>query len=486
MLFAARVLAILMVAMMMPPPAHADDASALLERMRARIGPAWRAHLISTSLVTLNGDTVDMHTETENVRFASYECTENLCDGTYFDGERTYDININGTALPQLEASDQYLRGERTIASFAFLDPAFADDGGRVSDDGWVTVSGERYRSLVVANGDATPMQVFVDPAKAEVRYFRDVNGDSSFELQDYRPVDGGYVLPYLVLRNGKALERFRTRGSTSDTFTPPHGLRPAFHGPVKPIVTDPNHAAPIFACTLGGIATTCLLDSGNSGLAMSRELANQLSAATVGSFQIRGLGNYATDVVRGGSLDVGNATFPPANYVVLNDIHGLGYDVVLGADVFAATTVALDPVSHTIAFGAPLPGSATSVHIAFQDFLPVIPVQLGTVGTQLALDTGDESNINLAYDFYQEHHDLFSVTEQHNVNGVGGTSVEVMGTIPTVRIGDLSVLQQRIGATQTLRSTAFGHLGAGFLAHFNVVVDYASESVYLTPAPSE
>jgi len=196
----------------------------------------------------------------------------------------------------------------------------------------------------------------------------------------------------------------------------------------------------------------------------------------------VAGLGNYSASVVRAGDLHVGSAAFPAANYVVLPDIHGFGYDVVLGADVLASTRVELDPVAHTISFDAQPASGGTSVHIVFENFVPVVLVQLGKLGAQLALDTGDESNINLSYEFYKEHPDLFSATEQNSVAGVGGTSVELIGTIPQVRIGDLSIAQQRIGTTTTLRSTAFGHLGAAFLAHFNVVIDYAAGVVQFVP----
>jgi hypothetical protein len=480
--FAARLALLLTFIATATAATRADDLSTLLDRMRARSGPVWKAHLISTSRVSLDGQEAELHSESHDVRFATYQCVENLCSGTYFDGERTFDIDINGTTLPESDATDNYIRGERTIASLAFLNPDFSSNGGHVTDDGLVTISGARYHALLVSNGDATPMQVFVDPRNSLVRYFRDINDDSSFEYRDYRAVSGGYYLPFVVLRNGTVLERYHSRGATSDTFTAPHGPLPVFHGPPAPVPTNPDHAVPMFHCTLGGLAATCLLDSGNSGLAMSRELADALHAPKVGSFQVGGLGNYTTDVVRGGELDVGNAAFPAANYVVLNDIRHFGYDVVLGADVFASTTVLLDPVSHTLSFGAPAPADATSVHIVFQNFLPVVMVHLGAVGTQLAIDTGDESNINLAYDFYTEHHTLFNVTGQNNVLGIGGTSVELIGTIPTVRIGDISLDQQRIGTTQTLHSTAFGHLGASFLAQFNVLIDYANGTAYFSP----
>ncbi|HVA28713.1 MAG TPA: retropepsin-like aspartic protease [Candidatus Baltobacteraceae bacterium] len=483
--FATRLGLFFALAVFATATARAEDLNALLARMRSYSGPVWQAHLTSTSFVSLANDDAEMHSESQNVRFATYECTENLCAGTYFDGERLFDININGTTLPESDGSDPYLRGERTVASLAFLDPAFTDNGGQIVDDGFAAISGVRYRSLLVSSGDATPMQVFVDPQTGKVRYLRDVNGDATFEYLDYRRVAGSYTLPFLVMRNGAVLERYHTRGSTREDFVAPHGPRPTFVGAAVAVPTDPTRTIPVFACSIGGIHTTCLLDSGNSGLSISRELATTLHAQAIGSFQVRGLGNYSTDVVRVGALRVGNATWGPSNYVVLNDIHRFGYDVVLGADVLASTTISLDPIAHTIAFGAPAPPGGTGVHIVFANFVPVVIVQLGRLGAQLALDTGDESNINLAYDFYQEHRGLFDATEQRNVAGVGGTSVELIGTIPQVRIGNLSIDKQRIGATQSLRGTAYGHLGAAFLANFDVVIDYASGLVYFAPVPT-
>ena len=57
-----------------------------------------------------------------------------------------------------------------------------------------------------------------------------------------------------------------------------------------------------------------------------------------LGTYHVRGLGDYSTQVVRAGPLQVGNATFPDAYYVVLNDVSRYGYDVVLGADFVASS----------------------------------------------------------------------------------------------------------------------------------------------------
>jgi hypothetical protein len=484
MLFAARLLLLFAVALATVGAARGDDLAQFMDRMRAHSGPVWRTHLTSSSRITLGRDTTAVHSESLGLRFSTYQCATNLCAGSYFDGERIYSININGTRLPESDTNDPFMRGERTIASLSFLAPDFADNGGRVSDSGYQTIDDVRYRVIVVSNGDATPMRVFVDTKTALIRYIQDVNGDSTLEYRDYRQVASNLYMPFLVLRNGDVLERYEARGVTSDEFAAPHGPVASLRGKPVAVESDPDRSIPIFKCTVGGISTTCLLDSGNSGLAMSAELAQQLHAPTVGSFVVRGLGNYTTDVVRAAGLQVGSAAYGPANYVVLHDIHSFGYDVVLGADVLASTTIALDPTHHTITFGAPVPEGGTSVRLFFQNFVPVLMVQLGKLGTQLALDTGDESNINLAYDFYQEHRELFSATEQRPVEGVGGSSVELIGTIPEVRVGDLSMTEQRIGATPMLHGTAFGHLGAGFLEHFNVVIDYAAGQVHLFPTP--
>src|SRR5581483_2991538 len=138
-------------------------------------------------------------------------------------------------------------------------------------------------------------------------------------------------------------------------------------------VALDPESATPGAMCTLGGVTVHCLFDTGNSGVAMSLELAEQLNLNPVGVFNVRGLGSYATEVVRAGPLQIGNAHFGDAEYVVLSDIHRYGYDLVLGADVFAAAPLTVDYDRHILAFGADVPASATTIALAFDNFVPVV-----------------------------------------------------------------------------------------------------------------
>ena len=480
----ARQLAVLFalaLATLAAAPSH-ESLAQVLARMRERSGPVWSAHLSSTSQLTDNGETVDLRSESQGLRFATYRCNSGICEGTYFDGERLFSININGTTLPDANGADPLLRAERTVASFSFLDPEFAAHGGRIIDDGPTLISGIAYRTLLVTSGDAVPMLVYVDPKSAAVTYMRDVNGDMTLEYRDYVPVGGRYTLPLEVYRNGALFERYEQRDALGTAFETPHGPLPVFASSPAVVATDPDQTTPIFTCSLGGIVTKCLLDSGNSGLSVSSTLAQELKAPTIGSFQVKGLGDYATQVVHAGELRAGAMTLPAANYVVLHDIDRFGYQVVLGADVFAATTVELDNAGHRVVFGAAAPQDGFTVPLAFDNFVPVVDVHLGTLPASLALDTGDESSINLAYDFYQAHPNLFPATGERTVGGVGGSSVELLGTIPQVQIGGYSIGSSTIGATQHLQGTALGHLGAGLLAHFNVTIDYAAGELHFVP----
>jgi len=214
----------------------------------------------------------------------------------------------------------------------------------------------------------------------------------------------------------------------------------------------------------------------------MSSEIASRLGAPVVGNYRVRGLGAYTTQVVRAGPLRVGGAAFPEAYYVVLDDLRRYGYDVVLGADVFGASGVVIDLDAHVVRFGAQLDDRAISVPLSFEHFVPVARVELAGLQTDLAVDTGDESNVNLAYDYYEKHPGLFTVTTRRLVGGIGGSSVEMIGEIDSVTIGGYRTLPQRIGTTQNLQGTASGHLGAAFLTQFVAGFDYARGELRLLP----
>lgn len=457
----------------------------LLNRMRAVNGGLWNAHMSSESPHIVDGATTIMDTEAQGLRYVLSQCSGRVCLGTYFDGERVYSVNINDTALPRSPAPETYLRALRILGTLDFLSPSFTATGGRIDDGGWVTFDGKRCRRIYVSETKAVPMIVFVDPESGLVAGARDVNGDAVYEMRDYRRV-GAFMLPYDIERNGAPLERYITRKIVPQPLQIPHGLVPIIDSLPAGMALDPQSTTPLGTCTIEGVSARCLLDSGNSALSMSLELAEQLQLEPIGMMHIAGLGDYATEVVRAGPLQIGNVHFTDANYVVLSDIHRYGYDLVLGADVLASMPITIDYTRHALYFGASTvaDATATTVPLQFQNFVPVVNVRLDDTPASLAVDTGDQSNINLAYGYYQQHNTLFTATRSENVAGVGGLSQELIGQIPKVSIGTLTAENQQIGTTRILKGTANGHLGAAFLSKYRVTLDYAHELLRLLPKP--
>ncbi len=453
----------------------------LLEQMRATSGPVWQAHIVSVARLNFNGEAAVVSTESEGLRVSVRHCIGEVCDGTYFDGQRIYSFNMNGTMVSASQELEPFLRSLRIVASLDFLTPSFIARGGRIGAAATAIVAGKSYRTIVVADSSSIALRLFVDPQSGLVRFARSLDGRDTFEYRAYRRV-GAFVLAYEVLHNGRVFERYDNRAAVSSAFQPPRGMVPSFSGVPDAIPTDPRAVTPIVDCSIGGIAVRCLVDTGNSGLSMSSELASRLGAPVVGTYQVRGLGGYSTQVVRAGPLRIGNAAYPEAYYVVLSDLRRYGYDAVLGADLFGASGIEIDSAAHVVRLQSSPLQNAITVPLTFEHFVPIVTVGLGEIQAQLAVDTGDESNVNLAYNFYAKHSGLFSVTQRRSVGGIGGSSVEMIGEIPEVRIGDYRTGPQRIGTTQTLQGTAFGHLGAAFLNQFVVQLDYGAGQMRLVP----
>ncbi len=454
----------------------------VLSHMRQINGDVYATHVASTAAVTVDGQAATQQTDTQGLRFLLRQCSGAVCPGTYFDGQRLYGVTINNTALPRSDPSDAYMRALRIVGTLDFLAPEFARQGGRILDGGTVALANCTCRRLFVSDPEAAPMEVYVDPRTWLVSGARAVGGSALYAMRDYRRV-GAYMLPFRIERNGVAIEQYTTRNVVATPLQPPQGLIAQFASKPSTVALDPASTTPDATCSLGGISVRCLFDTGNSGLAMSLELAERLNLNPVGVFNVRGLGSYATEVVRAGPLQIGGVRFGDAEYVVLSDIHRYGYDLVLGADVFAASPMTIDYARRTIAFGVgEEPNPVQTIKLTFDNFVPVVNVSLAGEPARLAVDTGDQSTVNLADDFYSRHSTLFKPTHVQNVGGIGGDSVELMGTIPSIQIGPVTTGPQAIGTTKTLKGTADGHLGAGFLSNFAVLLDYSRERMELLP----
>jgi hypothetical protein len=450
-----------------------------LERVLAKVREASGSPYAFHLRVTAGDGDAAQAVDLEGARSFAQRCDGIACRGIFFDGERTFATNFNGTALPA-DGPPFFDPSLQAVVLGAFASPDFQAAGGAVSLRDPVERDGVPFLRLRIRAPHGSPLDVSLDPQSFLVVRAGDDVRDVSFMY----PAERGAGLPALpsVLSWGGPhahAEPLRGWAIVPGTLERPAGLVPQFGAPaavLKMLATSSGGMTPVVTCTIGGHSVNCLLDTGNSSLAMSLELAEQLDIEASSVMEVRGVGQYATGIAQGPEFSVGPVAFPAAKFALLHDIHRYGYDLVLGADVFARARVTLDYAKREVRFApsdAPDEAPSHSAALQFEDLVPVAQVRLGDTPAALLLDSGDESTVNLSDAFYAANPALFATTGSTGVAGVGGSSRQLTGTIASVRIAGFELDKQRIGATQGLHATADGHLGSGFLAHFAVTFDY-------------
>ncbi len=467
---------------LVPAPTTADEASlqALLDRARTAAGAPYRYHIVSLSRETAGGRSYDVTTETEGLKYRARNCYKTTCTGFFFDGERSYDANFNGTALPLSTQVDALQLTLRAVASYAFTAPDFRQNGGTLVERDPVLRGGHHYLRVSVAPRLGALLDAVIDPATGLVAGVISDERGLAFEFSDQRRVGDRVTLPFTVSLNGSVIQRFDRRSIVDEPLTAPAGLTPQFAG--GPATVALGHAggglAPVIACSVGGTPAACLLDSGNSGLAMSAELASQLGLATESLGPEFGASRQVGGLVKAPALRIGGATYPAAQYVVLRDAHKNGYDVVLGADVFAHARVTVDYGKHEVTFAsAPAAAAPGGLALTFDNYVPVASVRAAGQTLALGIDTGSDAAIEIGYDLFAQHKADFKP---------GGIGAGPDNGFANVRLGPYELAGQFVGSSRAPEPVAQGRLGNALLDHFAVTFDYANGRLGLAPRPGD
>jgi hypothetical protein len=460
----------------------------LLASVRLAGGGPYLYHVRATLSDIEDGKLQQRVLELEGPRRFLQHCEGLACYGLFTDGQRSFETDSNGTAVPSGAPPAPFDTSLQAVLLEEFADPGFRAQGGSVAPLAPFERGGTSYPRVRVSAKFGSPVDVTLDPHTYLVLGAEDPHHRVTFAY----PSDPGVLpaLPNQIVWAGRTpwTQHFSAWTIVDGPLVLPTGLAPVFQGRdaiAKMVPTGREMVMPAVACTIGGRTVTALLDTGDSNIAMSLELAEELGVEpSGGALAIHGIGQYATGLAAGPGFAIGAVAFPAAKFALLHDIHRYGYDLVLGADVFAHVRVTLDYAKQEIRFAPPgdqlAPQDALQIH--FENFIPVAQAWLGATPAALALDTGDDASVNLAGDFYARNPTLFAPTSSLVVTGVGGSSTQVIGTIPSVTLARFEVRQQKIGATKGLNATGDGHLGSGFLAHFTTTFDYAHASVELVP----
>jgi hypothetical protein len=429
--------------------AAGESLDALLARARLASGSPYRYHVVSRSSEDDGGRTFEVITETEGVKYLAKRCLAGLCTGFYFDGERSFDSNFNDTALPLSARVDGLQATLRAIASYAFTAPDFRRSGGTLSEDDPVERNGKMYRRISVGVPLGAVLDAIVDPQTALVAGVISDERKLAFEFRDQRKVSNAVTLPFTIVLNGSPLEHFNARTIERGALAAPSGLVPQIERGTTTVAFARGAALPIVPCSIGGQNVACLLDTGNSGLAISAQLAARLGLVA------------QAGLVKAPVLAVGAARYPPAYYVLSNQLHD-SYDVVLGADAFAHARISLDYARQNATIANAQTPPAGALGLGFQNYVPAVPVRIGNRGElQLAVDTGDPGTIGLAA-------------------GAGGASPG--GRAPLVHLGPFDVSGVQVESAALDAAAGDGRIGSGLLGRFNVTFDYAQSAMTLVP----
>ena len=452
--------------------APSSTGSALLARAASASGEPWRYHIQSVVLENDAGHLVQTHIDEQGSRVLTRRCMGIVCGGSIVDAatRRRAFFSYNETPIAQTEPLDARAVTLRAIVSYEFTSPQFA--GTVIPKE--PTHAGDRnvVPFAVTAPGGST-LDALLDPQSAllvGVAEDRRV-----LYLYDDEKRFGPLMLPMRIRLPDQTDERFEERAVAGEPLAIPAGPPATFIADV-PATRMEGGDIPRFPCRVENVPLSCVLDTGAAGLAMSLGTADRLHKDPIGQIALEGTGRILSGVVRADSLDLGSLRLGPALYAILPDTGAFKADVVVGADVVGKAVVRVDATRRTIRFDPP--GSAPDgavVPLRFDGFMPSIPIVLESTPTELAVDTGDASSIDLSATFVSEHPGVFVARrqERRGVAGVGGLGFQTPGTIPHVRFAGLSLRDVYAGSTDIPGSRAPSRVGAAFFSRFALSLDY-------------
>ncbi len=395
-------------------------------------------------------------------------CTGDICAGSWFDGTRAYELDANDVPVPETPQGTAYLRTLDAIETHAFALPAFRAAGGVVAD---VTPADAPLteRRLAVRAPRGTPLIAVLDANANLVAAVGRADGTEHLDLEEYA-------------REGSAVVAAVRAGSVRSTYAAvepvplaaPTGVPIAPNG-LAPAPFARNDPRPYFACTAGGIAARCLLDTGAGGLDVSLAFAERLGLEPRGTITLAGVGSYLTGFVRIPALELPGVRVGSALYAVAHDLDVQNCDIVVGSDVLAETGARIDFAKRTIAFGIVReePGGV-AIALRFGGRLPYVGARVANAPADLVLDTGDDSVIDLGAAYFARTAPFVANPAARDRRGTGGSSTALEGSLGSLLVGTIATGPVRAIVTDRLRGE--GHLGSAFFAGRTLVLDYAHD----------
>ena len=494
------------VALLLPTPARADDAAAILAKHFAYVG--WQIEGTPfRSLIT----SIKIDNKKGKVRYAGeirrlgLAFRQDLRSAKYgvessagFTGNIAWQSDSNGFTTPMIGASGRLLIDRDIIFNEAY---ATLPASMRPS----TTIGGVRYPVVRISPKHLPPFDLAFDPKTgALVQAVIDPDSHDTETLRIDAYSDG--------LPGKRLITRYHYAGS--DSRYEIAELRP--NVPVAPVQVEPPAQTATWAFTnpkpfpvkitqyrilvdasINGVSGQFILDSGAAGIFLTRSFAKKAKLETIGHGEATGVsGSTRITVMRAKMLDIGGN--------VLGDVivssgrgAGLGADGLIGFPVLAGTVTTVDFANSTLQIQDPTTVTPHTIHgvhaiIDLADETPQVPMKIdGRIDVNAFLDTGDpyqvliprsmvlDDNLTMLVD-----NTLTGYFASHLVVGGvgGGYQVGDCGHVDSIALG--RIIYQNPTTCETTSFIGYRALvGLDFLRHFKrIIFDYPQSRMIFVP----
>jgi predicted aspartyl protease len=438
--------------------------------------------------VVFRSDTRDMESGTQN--------------STGFTGNIFWRSDENGFTVPVI--------GDPAKAELA-SDLVFAEATTQLPAalHGTQTIDGKTYQVLRLTPSSSLPIDVYVDAdTGAYKRVTIDPNGtyEQTFDILAYGEASPGQKIISKWKYQGSVATHTLTKISagaaiSDDELHPPAQTASWTFANQNPIPFKMGHFRIILDAKFNGVPGKFILDTGASGIFLTKSFADRARLQSVGKSTAGGIGgSISTQTVKADSFDIGGNVL---KNVVVNsqDLHlgDEGSDGLIGFGLLAGTFTTLDFTNSTIQIQDPSNTNASSlpgVHVAadLSTGTPVVPTQVnGNIPLNALLDTGAPTHMLIPYDLVSKYglrmlidNSLEGYFNSHQiVAGVGGYEVGECGSLDTVKLGPIVY-----DHPSTCKSQSFdgndGLIGLDFLKGFDkIYFDYPHTQLILVPKRS-
>lgn len=245
---------------------------------------------------------------------------------------------------------------------------------------------------------------------------------------------------------------------------------------------------------SLNGVETEALLDSGAELSLVDVEFAALAGLAAFGHAEARGTGAGTSDVqfAQGVRIDAAGVTL--ANQVVaimdLADVSkrlaGSPLTLILGREVFDAGIWHLDISNAALRRLSPqeLP-EAGALALTDAHGIKQFDILIDGVPGKADFDLGNGSEVLLSQDLAEQAGLLTpeKILGTKEGGGVGGSITRTLVHVDTLEIGGY-VLSDVIAAVSPQSDGAQANVGVSVLRHFNWVIDFPGNRVWMEPTP--